>query len=126
MTNKVGGTMLDAVINSFFTKWFNDKEKELSGDANWKPPAKEQAGYQEYEGRKNIAWAAWVARNDYPLITKTALALPEDMYVFLSKVRDARQTEIDNMRSPAIQRDITSTAMRGLGDYLIRHNIAGK
>jgi len=118
--------MLDAVINSFFIEWFNNKQKEISGDENWCPPAEGQAGYQEYEIHKKIAWSAWVARNDYPLITKKALALPEDMYVFLTKVREARQAEIDNGRSPAIQRDMSITAMRCLGDYLIRHNIAEK
>lgn len=117
--------MFDAVIDSFFLRWFNSKEKELSCNADWSPPAESDPTYEAYALRKQIAWAAWVARGDYPLMTKKAISLPEEMYIFLAKVRQARQSEIDNVRPPAIQRDLTISAVRCLGDYLIRYDIAG-
>lgn len=118
--------MLDAVINSFFLKWFDSIEKKMSGDADWVPPVEGDPGFEAYELRKQGAWAGWVARGDYPLMTKKAVSLPEEMYIFLVKVREARQSEIDNARPPAIQRDLTVNAVRCLGDYLIRHDIAGQ
>ncbi|ELO5146857.1 hypothetical protein QHC70_003603 [Citrobacter freundii] len=118
--------MLDAVINSFFLKWFNSKEKERAGNADWIPPVEGELGYEAYALRKQSAWDGWVARSDYPLMTKKAVSLPEEMYIFLTKVREARQSELDNARPPAIQRDLTVNAMRCLGDYLIRHDIAGQ
>lgn len=117
--------MLDGVMNSIFIKWFNSEEQKRSGLAVWHPPAENQPGYEAYIFRKEGAWAGWLARGNYPLMTKKAISLPEEMYIFLSKVREARKAEIENSRSPAIQRDLTINAVRCLGDYLIRHDIAG-
>ncbi|EOC0011604.1 hypothetical protein ACI0X9_003288 [Cronobacter turicensis] len=117
--------MLDAVVNNFFIQWFHSAEKERTGLADWCPPTENDTGYNEYLIRKESAWAGWVARNDYPLMTKKSVSLPEEMYILLAKVREARQYEIDKTRSPAIQRDHFTNAVRCLGDYLIRHDIAG-
>ncbi|EGT5675677.1 hypothetical protein AGJ34_22185 [Cronobacter dublinensis subsp. dublinensis] len=117
--------MLDAVINTFFIQWFHSAEKERTGLDDWCPPEENEIGYAEYLIRKESAWAAWVARKDYPMMTKKAVSLPEEMYIFLAKVREARLAEINNSRPPAIQRDLFTNAVRCLGDYLIRHDIAG-
>lgn len=118
--------MLDGVINQFFEKWFEDQEKMRSGADDWHPPASDTAEYALYMERKESAWSAWLNRGNYPLMTKKAISLPEDMYQHLNYIRDARQSEIENKRSPAIQRDLITHAFRQLGDYLIRNDIAGK
>lgn len=117
--------MFNGVVNMFFEKWFMQQERDRSGNPNWLPPTPDSPHYPEYVIRREAATAAWSARGDYPLMTKKAISLPEEMYMFLKLVRDARQTEINKDRPPAIQRDLFCNAVRSLGDYLIRHDIAG-
>lgn len=117
--------MLTALINTYFLQCFHEAERIRTGIADWSPPEQDEPGFQEYMNRKESAWLVWQSRSNYPLLSEKDISLPEEMYPLLTRIREARQSEINKSRTPAIQTDLFLSAVRCLGDYLIRHDIAG-
>lgn len=119
-------SMTDSLVKQFFETLFLTRERQKHNDDTWHPPLQGHDDYPLYCARKDAAYDAWFARSGYPLLSVKAMTIPDEMYRLLHKVRRAREAEINKERPVAILQDLSVSALRSLGDYLILKEIADR